>query len=143
MAWGESRVGVPEGSAPQLTWAARTGLPAGEPWCASFVSNAMLANGIHDLPPNPNYVPSYEQDWRRVDSLRIGDLVAFAGRHIGIYVGDGEMVSGNSSDAVSLTPLGRPTVILRPPYRPPRVRTIGVSQHTALTTPLLFVLPSW
>lgn len=125
--WVESAVGVQEGSPKQLGWAGKTGLGGTEPWCANFVSVGLMRRGITDLPSNPNYVPSYEAEWSKyavkggLAKAKLGDLLTF-GSHIGVYVGNGEMVSGNSSDAVSRTDAGSPTMVLRPPYKGGKVR---------------------
>lgn len=124
--WVESAVGVSEGSPKQMRWAGRFGLGATQPWCANFVSNGLLRRGITDLPSNPNYVPSYESEWGAyavpLAKAKPGDLVTFSGSHIGVYVGNGEMISGNSSDAVSRTPVGSPSMVIRPPYKGGKVR---------------------
>lgn len=127
--WAETAVGTPEGSPKAERWGSRFGLNTEtQPWCANFISNGLLRRGITELPSNPNYVPSYEAEWGKyaVDGglakAKPGDLVTFSGSHIGIYVGNGEMVSGNSSDAVSRTPVGSPSMVIRPPYKGGKVR---------------------
>lgn len=119
--WAEAQVGTQEGSSKQLNWAGKTGLGSTQPWCANFVSNDLLRRGIKNLPSNPNYVPSFEEEWGKyavpLNKIKRGDLVTFSGAHIGIYVGNGEMVSGNSSDAVSRTSVGSPSMVIRPPYK--------------------------
>jgi len=122
--WAESVVGTQEGSAKAERWGAKFGLnTVTQPWCANFVSNGLLRRGITQLPSNPNYVPSYESEWEQyavpggLAKAKPGDLVTFSGAHIGIYIGNGEMISGNSSDAVSRTPVGEPSMVIRPPYR--------------------------
>lgn len=121
--WAESALGTSEGTTKQLRWAAKTGLGGTEPWCANFVSNGLLRRGITSLPSNPNYVPSYEEWGAKyavkggLAKAKPGDLLTFSGSHIGIYVGSEEMVSGNSSDAVSRTSAGSPSMVIRPPYK--------------------------
>jgi hypothetical protein len=122
--WAESVVGTQEGSAKAERWGAKFGLnTVSQPWCANFVSNGLLRRGITNLPSNPNYVPSYEAEWSQyavpggLAKAKPGDLVTFSGQHIGIYIGGGEMISGNSSDAVSRTAVGEPSMVIRPPYR--------------------------
>ncbi len=139
--WAESALGTPEGSAKQARWAGNFGLSQTQPWCANFISNGLTRRGISDLPSNPNYVPSYEQEWGKyavpASKAKPGDLVTFNGSHIGVYVGNGEMVSGNSSDSVSRTPVGTPSMVIRPPYKGGKARiadqqVIGGSLGSAL-----------
>jgi hypothetical protein len=134
--WAESVEGETEGSAKTVRWGAEFGLnPVSQPWCANFVSNGLARRGITNLPSNPNYVPSYESEWAEyavpggLAKAKPGDLVTFSGAHIGIFVGNGEMISGNSSDAVSRTPVGEPSMVIRPPYKGGFVK---VKESTAL-----------
>lgn len=123
--WAERVEGVKEGTQKQQRWADKYSLGYTQPWCANFVSVGLARRGIKP-PPNPNYVPSYEHEWdggKNVGSdirkAKPGDLLAFSGEHIGVYIGNGEMISGNSSDAVSRTPATHSyplTAILRPKY---------------------------
>lgn len=126
--WAESVQGTKESTPRQLRWASNEGLGAGEPWCANFVSNGLLRRGIKNLPSNPNYVPSYESDWggysigtTDLSKAKPGDLITFSGEHIGLYVGNGEMISGNFGDEVSRDPVSADStavsMILRPPYK--------------------------
>lgn len=128
--WLESAVGTQEGTPKQHHWADKFALGYTEPWCANFVSNGLTRRGITNLPSNPNYVPSYEQEWgpkygigTDLSKAKPGDLLTFSGTHIGVYVGSGEMTSGNSSDAVSRTdiPSGL-SMIIRPPYKGGKVK---------------------
>lgn len=129
--WATSALNTDEGTAKQLRWAARFGLGPTQPWCANFVSNGLLRRGITDLPSNPNYVPSYEAEWGPkygvpggLRNAKPGDILTFGpGRHIGIYVGNGEMISGNSSDTVARTPVDSDlSMVIRPPYKGGKVR---------------------
>jgi hypothetical protein len=126
--WAESVQGTKESTPRQLRWASNEGLGAGEPWCANFVSNGLLRRGITNLPSNPNYVPTYESDWAKysigttdLSKAKPGDLITFSGEHIGLYVGSGEMISGNFGDEVSRDPVSADStavsMILRPPYK--------------------------
>lgn len=120
--WAESNIGHTEGDAKTMHWGANFGLnPVTQPWCANFISNDLARRGIKNLPSNPNYVPSYEEEWGQyavpASQIKPGDLVTFSGEHIGLYVGGGEMVSGNSSDAVSRGSVGSPSMVIRPPYK--------------------------
>ncbi len=122
--WAEHFEGVTEGSKKHAQWSARFSLPTTEPWCANFISNGLVRRGITDLPSNPNYVPSYEEEWSQyavdggLDRAKPGDILTFSGRHIGLYVGNGEMISGNSSDRVQRTGVDSDlSMVLRPPYQ--------------------------
>lgn len=122
--WVEAALGTDEGTAKQQRWADKTGLGYTEPWCANFVSNGLLRRGITKLPANPNYVPSYEEWGAKyavkggLSKAKPGDLLTFSGRHIGVYVGNGEMISGNSSDSVSRTGIDSDlSMVIRPPYK--------------------------
>lgn len=126
--WAESVQGTKESTPRQLRWASNEGLGAGEPWCANFVSNGLQRRGIKNLPSNPNYVPSYESDWAKysigttdLSKAKPGDLVTFSGEHIGLYIGSGEMISGNFGNEVSRDPVSADStaisMILRPPYK--------------------------
>jgi len=124
--WAESALGTPEGSAKQLRWASNEGLSGSQPWCANWVSNGLARRGI-PLPPNPNFVPSFETEWSGGHSIgtdlskaKPGDLIAFSGEHIGLYVGNGEMISGNFGNEVARSPVSAGpapvSAILRPNY---------------------------
>lgn len=138
--WAESALGDTEGTPKVQKWADRFALgnSTTEPWCANFISNGLLRRGFGEdmLPGNKNYVPSYEE-WAQegkyatdlgtdLSKAKPGDLLAFSGEHIGVYKGDGLMVSGNSSDAVSKTAVadeGFPlTAIIRPKYKGGKVK---------------------
>lgn len=126
--WSESQLGQVEGDPKTMRWGEKFGLnPVTEPWCANFVSNGLIRRGIDPsiLPSNPNYVPTYEDEWGQYSvgndlaKAKPGDLLAFNGAHIGVYIGDGEMISGNSSDEVARTPATHSaglSMIIRPPY---------------------------
>ena len=125
--WAESALGTPEGSAKQLRWAANEGLSGSQPWCANFVSNGLARRGV-PLPPNPNYVPSYETEWSGgrnigtdLSNAKPGDLITYSGEHIGVYVGNGKVVSGNYRDEVAESNAAEGpapvSAILRPNYK--------------------------
>jgi hypothetical protein len=125
--WADSAVGTAEGSPKQQHWAAKTGLGSSQPWCADFISAGLSRRGV-PLPPNPNYVPSYEKEWSGghnigtdLSKAKPGDLIAFSGEHIGLYVGNGEMVSGNFGNEVARSAVSAGpapvSAILRPSYK--------------------------
>lgn len=129
--WAESALGVQEGSPRQTHWASRLGLSNSQPWCADFISTGLARRGV-PLPPNPNFVPSYEKEWSGGHSIgtdlrhaKPGDLIAFSGQHIGLYVGNGEMISGNFGNEVARSPVSAGpapvSAILRPGYQGGRV----------------------
>lgn len=135
--WAKALLGTQGGTPKQLSWANEFGLSASQPWCANFVSAGLARRGVK-LPPNPNYVPSYEGAWTGgtnigtdLSKAKPGDLIAFSGEHIGVYIGNGEIISGNYSNAVTRSPVnyGGPPIsaILRPHYRGGKVK-VAVGQ---------------
>ncbi len=110
----ESQKGVQEGSAEQAQFASAAGISAAQAWCAAFVTWALKRAGITGLPADPASVSSWES-WaggKHIESLskaRIGDLLAFNGEHIGIYLGNGKMISGNWSNEVAIAPVSEET----------------------------------
>lgn len=105
----QSQQGVREGSLAQARFAAAAGISPAQAWCAAFITWALERVGIR--PPNaPASVASWES-WsggERVSSLaqaRPGDLLAFSGEHIGIYLGNGRMISGNWGNEVAIAPV--------------------------------------
>ncbi len=66
------------------------GLSGGYPWCAAFVTWCLRKSGFTHLPPNPAYVPSWD-DWAQsrgllkpVSESRLGDLwIWWKNQHIG------------------------------------------------------------
>lgn len=110
--WAESAVGTQQGEPRQLHWAAITHGPE-DPWCAEFVGASALRQGL-TLPEDPAYAGSY-LNWKDgtnlgtdTSKLKPGDYLVFGqpggeAEHIGIYKGDGEMISGNFSNEVALS----------------------------------------
>lgn len=155
--WVESALGTDEGTAQQQRWADRTGLGYSQPWCANFVSNGLLRRGFssEELPANPNFSgsssPGY-QAWGEegkyarivkggIENAKPGDILTFGeggNRHVGVYVGNGEYTSGNSSDSVNRNPVdGDLWGIIRPKYKGGKVRVAdgqmpGSSMESAL-----------
>jgi len=137
--WAESALGTQEGTPKVERWAARFALGDSNttPWCANFVSNGLIRRGFSDteLPANPNFTgtssPGY-QTWGEegkyativsggLADAKPGDLLTFGdggNRHIGVYVGNGEYISGNSSDAVNRNPVDSDLWgVIRPKYK--------------------------
>jgi cell wall-associated NlpC family hydrolase len=110
----ESQKGVQEGSAEQQKFASSAGISAAQAWCAAFVTWALKRVGVSNLPSDPAAVSSWES-WgggERIASLAKalpGDLIAFNGEHIGIYLGGGRMISGNWSNEVAIAPVSQET----------------------------------
>lgn len=155
--WVESALGTDEGTAKQQRWADRTGLGYSQPWCANFVSNGLLRRGFspEELPANPNFSgsssPGY-QAWGEegryakvvkggIENAKPGDILTFGeggNRHVGVYVGNGEYTSGNSSDSVNRNPVdGDLWGIIRPKYKGGKVKVAdgqmpGSSMESAL-----------
>lgn len=150
--WAESTTGTQEGTARQQAWAARFGLSNTGPWCANWVSNGLLRRGFSagELPANPNNTgtPGYEQ-WGEegkhaqvvgrseadLASAKPGDVLTFSGEHTALYVGNGEMISGNFGDEVERTPVAAHanlSMIIRPDYKGGRVK-IKAGQLPAAT----------
>lgn len=147
--WVRSALGTDEGTAEAERWGARFGLnTVSQPWCANFVSNGLLRRGIVDLPSNPNYVPSYEQEWAQyavpggLENAKPGDLITYSGEHIAVYTGNGKAIGGNQSDSVtegdaaslSSHPI---SMVIRPPYKGGKVKVAdsqlaGSSMESAL-----------
>lgn len=103
----ESQKGVREGSAEQARFASAAGISAAQAWCAAFVTWALGRIGVGGLPSDPAAVSSWES-WAggvKIASLAKalpGDLIAFNGEHIGIYLGGGKMISGNWGNEVAI-----------------------------------------
>lgn len=145
--WAESALGTQEGSGKQLRWAGALGLGSTEPWCANFVSNGLLRRGFSaaELPANPNNTgtPGYEQwatEGRYATNIgtdlaraKPGDVLAFSGAHTALYVGNGEMISGNFGNEVERTPVSAGpaalSMVIRPHYKGGKV---AVSESTPL-----------
>jgi cell wall-associated NlpC family hydrolase len=110
----ESQKGVQEGSEEQAQFASAAGISAAQAWCAAFATWCLKKAGVTNLPADPASVSSWES-WAggiHIESLakaHIGDLLAFNGEHIGIYLGKGMMISGNWSDEVAIAPVSEET----------------------------------
>lgn len=134
--WAEAQINVQENSGKQLKWAANEGLPQGAPWCANFASNDLARRGFSraELPANPNYsgtgggYETWAEEGRYATNkgtdlaqAKPGDILTFSGEHTAIYVGNGEMISGNFSDEVMKTPVSEGpaplSMIIEPHYK--------------------------
>ena len=109
--WAEAQVGKYTDANEPFSQA--LGYSRGIPWCSVFVGYGLEQVGVKDLPANP----AYSGDWLSwsggqkvsVGSVARGDIVVFdwgdGGEtdHVAIYVGGGQVVGGNQSDAVTKT----------------------------------------
>lgn len=85
----------------------RAGPGGGNVACAWAVNNVLARAGIPKLGANTNYVPSVEEALRggrgtqvSAADARPGDIVISPGQsHVGIYMGDGQVLSNSSSRA--------------------------------------------
>jgi cell wall-associated NlpC family hydrolase len=85
----------------------RAGPGGGNVACAWAVNNVLARAGIPKLGANTNYVPSVEEALRSGRGTRVsaaearpGDIVISPGQsHVGIYMGDGQVLSNSSSRA--------------------------------------------
>jgi hypothetical protein len=136
--WAQHALGTAEGSSKQVRWAGEQGLSTTQPWCANFVSADLKRHGV-PLPPNPNYVPSYESEWNGgrnigtdLSKAKPGDLIAYSGEHIGIYKGGGKVISGNYGNEVAESGASDGpapvSAILRPNYKGGKIKLkVGTS----------------
>lgn len=121
-AWAEKQVGVTEGSAAQERYANELGYSPSLVWCSIFVGYGLkFACGVSNLPSNPAYSGAW-LDWsggRRVSSkdLEPGDLVIFdwgdggITDHVAIYDGNGQVIGGNQSNAVTRVPISTNSIV--------------------------------
>jgi NlpC/P60 family len=123
--WARRNLGTQQGSKKEIRWAEETGGVI-DPWCAEFVSADMKAMGL-PLPANPAYSGSFSEGWSGGDvvgnslsAARVGDLLNFENEHIGIYVGNGRMISGNWSNEVAEADVSEDShglsAVIRPHY---------------------------
>lgn len=85
----------------------RAGPGGGNVACAWAVNNVLARAGIPKLGENTNYVPSVEEALRNGRGTQVsaadaqpGDIVISPGQsHVGIYMGNGEVLSNSSSRA--------------------------------------------
>lgn len=136
--WAESAVGTQQGEPRQLHWAAITHGPE-DPWCAEFIGASALRQGL-SLPSDPAYAGSY-LNWKdgknigtNLADVKPGDYLVFGApggeaEHIGMYKGDGTMVSGNFSNEVALSDVeeeisaaGGLQGIVRPKYKGGKIK---------------------
>lgn len=123
--WAKSQLGVQEGSKRQRYYASRLGLSASLPWCSIFVANGLRRQG-KSLPKNPAYSGAW-LNWKggrrvKTSQVRPGDLVIYdwgdggITDHIAVYEGNGRVIGGNQSNAVTRAPakLGQAVAVIRP-----------------------------
>ncbi|MBS1889410.1 MAG: C40 family peptidase [Actinobacteria bacterium] len=137
VAWAQRNLGTQQGSKKEIKWARETGGVI-DPWCAEFVGADMKAMGL-PLPANPAYSGSYSEGWSGGDvvgsslaAARVGDLLNFENEHIGIYLGNGRMISGNWSNEVAEADVSEDSHGLSAVIRPHYGGAVA-SSHTAAT----------
>lgn len=139
VAWARNNLGTQQGSAKQERWGP-------DPWCGYFFGADMSAQGV-PLPPNPGGTSSYENEWDSgsdpvsgLGSADPGDFLGFNGKHTAMYVGGGQMISGNWGDEVaqdSVSAEGEPLTSVRRPKYPGGSGASGAAgTHGAGTTKL-------
>lgn len=132
--------GTQEGSALQQHWAAMSGISSSEAWCSAFLATLMRRVGLPE-PANPAGAGTWQQ-WKGGKNLETsdiaeahpGDIFTFGSSdpngdyadHVGLYLGDGEMISGNFGDEVRRGPVSEETrpiqTIIRPHYSGKQVK---------------------
>jgi NlpC/P60 family len=128
--WAKSMVGVKGGSAKVRKWDSAIGASPGIPWCSAFVSAALRAAGVTNLPQNPAYSGAW-LSWgggthiKSLKEAKPGDLLIFdwgdggITDHVALYIGHNHMISGNDSNdsvGISSVPAGNIVGIVRPKY---------------------------
>lgn len=111
----ESQKGVKEGTAQADRIAAAAGISSAQAWCAAFITWVLKRAGVKNLPSSPAAVSSWES-WGGGEHIagglanaRAGDLIAFNGEHIGMYLGGGRMISGNWGNEVAIASVSEET----------------------------------
>jgi uncharacterized protein (TIGR02594 family) len=119
--WAQQQLNTQEGSRKQVRWAKHVGVSASLPWCSVFVANALKKNGYKHLPSNPAYSGAW-LDWKggkhtSLKHIKKGDIVVFdwgdggITDHVAIYAGNGKVIGGNQSNAVTKVPLSKGNVV--------------------------------
>lgn len=112
--WAASKLGTQEGS---KSWAGSSSFP----WCSVFVAEALKKSGVTQMPTNPAHSSSW-LSWGGgskvgLKQIAAGDIVVFdwgdGGEtdHVAIYAGNGQVIGGNQSNAVTKVPLDRNSVV--------------------------------
>lgn len=132
--------GTQEGSKLQQHWAAMSGISGSAAWCSAFISTLMRRVGLPE-PAAPAAAGTWQQwnggkklDTTDPNALHPGDIITFGtsdpngdyADHVGLYIGNGEMISGNFGNEVRrglLTEEERPIqAIVRPKYSGKKVQ---------------------
>lgn len=130
--WAQALLGTQEGSRLQLKWAAQSGVSAAEPWCSEFIAAGMQRRGL-PAPEDPAYSGTW-LDWKggqnigtNLGQAKPGDILVFGPTahtaHVGLYIGNGQMISGNYGNEVAQAPVSQETAsepiagIVRPHYK--------------------------
>jgi cell wall-associated NlpC family hydrolase len=130
--WAKALLGTQEGSRLQLKWAAQSGVSAAEPWCSEFIAAGMARRGL-PAPENPAYSGTW-LSWKggsnigtNLQQAKPGDILVFgpasSTAHVGLYIGNGQMISGNYGNEVAQAPVSQETAsepiagIVRPHFK--------------------------
>jgi cell wall-associated NlpC family hydrolase len=130
--WAKALLGTQEGSRLQLKWAAKSGVSAAEPWCSEFIAAGVARRGL-PMPADPAYSGSW-LTWKggknigtNLQQAKPGDILVFGPTshtaHVGLYIGNGQMISGNYGNEVAQAPVSQETAsepiagIVRPGYK--------------------------
>lgn len=126
LGWARATVGTEEGSKLQAKWASESGISSGTAWCSAWLAAGLARLGL-PAPNNPAYSNTWSEGWKGgttlppdISKVQPGDILEFSGQHVGMYVGNGEMISGNFSDSVMRAPISEESAplsnIVRPHY---------------------------
>ena len=143
--------GTQEGSALQQHWAAMSGISGSEPWCSAFLATLMRRVGLPE-PSSPAAAGTWESwkggkllDTTDLAAAKPGDIIEFGtsrgsnyADHVGLYIGDGEMISGNFGNEVRRGPISEESspiqAIVRPHYSGKEIQFKLSTNPTALGT---------
>lgn len=125
--WARATVGTDEGTKLQAKWAAESGISSAEAWCSAWIAAGLARHGL-PMPSNPAYSGSWAEGWKGgkvvgsdIANAKPGDILVFSGQHVGLYVGGGEMISGNFGDTVARGPISEESAplsaVVRPHYK--------------------------
>ncbi len=102
VAWAKKVIGVKQGSSKYNYWMGKVG--GYDPWCSFWIG--FLMREICGLECSDFGHVSYWGGWangKRISrgQLKPGDIVVYGDRHVALYIGDGQIIGGNQSDAVT------------------------------------------
>lgn len=124
--------GTQEGSALQAHWAELSGISSSEAWCSAFLAALMRRVGL----PQPDS-PASAGTWATwkggkpigttdLSKAHPGDILEFGSGsetssyadHVGLYIGNGEMISGNFGNEVRRGPVSEESTSIQAIVRP-------------------------